>query len=114
MKTRAGLLIFASMLIVGLTTSSITGCNKAPVAAGTRGSQSAGAEVSDIDVTTKVKTALISDDALKGFDIAVVTTKGDVRLTGIVDNQIQIDRADALARAVDGVHAIHDELTLKK
>jgi hyperosmotically inducible protein len=118
MKMRAGLLIFASMLL-GLTTFSITGCNKTPDAASTPGSQaggskSGGQEVSDNDVTTKVKTALISDDTLKGFDIAVVTTKGDVRLTGILDNQNQIDRANALARAVDGVHAIHDELTLKK
>jgi len=48
------------------------------------------------------------------MDITVVTTKGDVRLTGILDSQAQIDEAIRIARAVNGVHAIHHELTIKK
>jgi hyperosmotically inducible protein len=113
MKTRTGLLIFATTLI-GLTTLSMTGCNKSPEASGAPGSHLVGAELSDDVVTNKVKTVLLNDNNVKSFDIAVVTTKGDVRLTGILDNQDQIDRAISLARAVEGVHAIHDELTLKK
>jgi hyperosmotically inducible protein len=70
-------------------------------------------EVSDSAVTAKVTTALLGDDLVKHLDIAVLTTKGDVRLTGILDDQSQIDRAHSLARAVEGVHSIHDELTLK-
>ena len=69
---------------------------------------------SDVDVTTNVQTALLRDDQLKGVDITVVTLKGDVRLTGVVDSQAQIDRALVVARTADGMHAIHDELTLKK
>jgi osmotically-inducible protein OsmY len=113
MKMRTGLLSFATMLI-GLTMLSTTGCNKSPETVGATGSQDSAVEVSDIDVTTKVKTALLNDDIVKRIDIAVVTTKGDVRLTGILDNQNQIDRTISLARTVAGVHAIHDELTLKK
>lgn len=74
----------------------------------------AGANISDIDVTEHVKTALQQNDALKGFDIAVVTIKGDVRLIGVLNNQAQIDEAIKIARASDGAHSIHDELTLKK
>jgi hyperosmotically inducible periplasmic protein len=69
--------------------------------------------VSDLDVTTAVKTALQRDDALKAFDIQVITTKGDVRLTGSVQTQAQISNAIAVAREAPGVHAVHDELTLK-
>jgi osmotically-inducible protein OsmY len=65
-------------------------------------------------VTTKVKTALHSDELVKSFDIAVVTLKGDVRLTGAVDNQVQLDHIDKLVRSIEGVHSIHDELTIKK
>lgn len=72
------------------------------------------ADTSDADVTTNVTTALLRDEQLKGLDITVVTLKGDVRLTGVVDSQAQIDRALVVARAADGMHAIHDELTLKK
>lgn len=70
--------------------------------------------VSDIDVTEHVKTALQNNDGLKGFDITVVTLKGDVRLMGQLDNQAQIDEAIRIARASEGAHSIHDELTLKK
>ena len=70
--------------------------------------------VADIDVTTHVKTALLQNDSLKGFDITVVTIKGDVRLIGVLDNQSQIDEAIKIARASEGAHTIHDELTLKK
>ena len=71
-------------------------------------------ETSDVEVTQGVKDALLQDRALKSFDIAVVTTKGDVRLTGLVENQGQIDSALAIARGVKGVHSLHDELTVKK
>ncbi|MEJ6007272.1 BON domain-containing protein [Paucibacter sp. AS339] len=70
--------------------------------------------VSDIDVTEHVKTALQSDEALKGFDITVITLKGDVRLIGVLNTQAQIDEAIRIARASDGAHSIHDELTLKQ
>jgi hyperosmotically inducible periplasmic protein len=72
------------------------------------------ANVSDIDVTEHVRTALRQSDMLKGFDINVVTLKGDVRLIGMLDNQAQVDEAIKIARASDGTHAIHDELTIKK
>lgn len=93
----------------------IAGCNKTPEAGGVASpSTSSAANVTDIDVTNHVKTALLQDAALKGFDISVITTKGDVRLIGIVDTQSQIDSAIKLAREADGAHAIHAELTLKK
>lgn len=70
--------------------------------------------VSDIDVTEHVKTALNQNESLKSFDITVVTLKGDVRLIGVLDNQTQIDEALKIARASDGAHSIHDELTIKR
>jgi len=58
--------------------------------------------------------ALQQNDSLKAFDIGVVTLKGDVRLSGMLDSQAQIDEALRIARAADGAHAVHDELTIKK
>ena len=70
--------------------------------------------VSDIDVNEHVKTALDQNDALKGFDIQVITLKGDVRLIGVVDSQAHIDEAVKIARSAEGGHTIHNELTIKK
>lgn len=90
-------------------------CGKAPEpAAANPPVSSATANISDIDVTEHVKTVLNQTESLKGIDITVVTLKGDVRLTGVLDSQSQVDEALRIARAAEGAHTIHDELTIKK
>ena len=94
---------------------SVCGCSKpAEVPAGSSAPASVDINLSDGDVSERVKTALLQSDSLKGMDITVVTTKGDVRLTGILDSQPQVDEAIRIARAIEGVHSIHHELTIKK
>lgn len=73
-----------------------------------------GNKVDDAIVTTRVKAALLADESVKSFDIAVVTRKGEVQLSGFVDNQGQIDRALQVARAVEDVHSVNNQMTLKK
>ena len=46
--------------------------------------------------------------------IAVVTRKGEVQLSGFVDNQTQIDQALVLARGVEGVQSVANEMSIKK
>jgi len=75
---------------------------------------SAGTEIDDGIVTAKVKSALLADPDVKSFDIAVVTRKGEAQLSGFVDNQTQIDHATELARAVDGVKSVANEMSAKK
>jgi hyperosmotically inducible protein len=70
--------------------------------------------VDDLGVTTKVMTAFLDDPDIRTFDIAVATSKGQVRLNGVVDFQRQIDQAIRLTRKIDGVQGIRDELSLKK
>lgn len=117
MKQNPSVLRLVAATIV--VTTALSGCTKtpeasvaAPVTATPAGSISDG-NVSDGDVTTRVTTALHQQASLKSADIAVETKKGDVRLTGALDSQAQIDEAISIARAVDGAHSIHDELTLK-
>jgi osmotically-inducible protein OsmY len=91
------------------------GCGKPPeTAAATPATTASVGNVSDIDVTEHVKTALGQSESLKGLDINVVTLKGDVRLKGVLNSQAQVDEAIKIARASDGAHAVHDELTIKK
>ena len=94
-----------------------SGCSKpqevAPAAPAASAPAGAG-NGSDTDVTEDVKTVLEENDMLTGFDITVVTLKGDVRVTGQVNNQAQIDEVAKIVRASEGAHTIHNELTLKK
>jgi hyperosmotically inducible protein len=78
------------------------------------GQATVGNNVDDGIITGKVKSALLADPAIKSLDIAVVTRKGEVQLSGFVDNQAQIDQASALAEKVEGVTKIANEMSIKK
>ena len=73
-----------------------------------------GTAIDDTVVTTKVKTALMDDAAMKSLSVSVETIKGDVRLSGFVDNMAQIDQALKVARSVEGVKSVKNELAVKK
>ena len=78
------------------------------------GNATIGNTVDDGIITAKVKSALLADPGVKSFDIAVVTRKGEVQLSGFVDSQAQIDQAIGIARKVDGVTSIGNEMSIKK
>jgi hyperosmotically inducible protein len=57
----------------------------------------------DTWITTKVKSSLLADSDVAGLDVEVETVNGEVRLSGDVDSQAQIDRAVEIARDIEGV-----------
>jgi len=73
-----------------------------------------GTRFDDATVTGRVKTALLADPDIKSFDISVLTSQGEVQLTGFVDNQGQIDRATQIARATEGASSVKSELRIKQ
>jgi hyperosmotically inducible periplasmic protein len=72
-----------------------------------------GTQVDDTVITSSVKSLLLADDLVKGFDLQVETRKGVVQLSGFVDSQAQIDQAVTLTRAVAGVTDVNNDVTLK-
>ena len=84
-------------------------------ACGSTSKQSAPGEyVDDSVITTKVKSQLAADDFLKSFEISVETYKGVVQLSGFVDTQMAVDRAGVIARGVQGVSSVKNNLNVKK
>ena len=81
--------------------------------AGSRTSDSTGQYVDDTAITTKVKSALLGDGAVKSFEIKVETFKGVVQLSGFVDTEDQRSAATRDAMSVNGVKDVKDNLTLK-
>jgi hyperosmotically inducible protein len=73
-----------------------------------------GNKVDDGIVTAKVKAALLTDASVKSSDISVVTRKGEVQLSGFVDNQSQIERAIEVAHGIEGVRSVGNEMSIKK
>ncbi|SEO39930.1 BON domain-containing protein [Nitrosovibrio sp. Nv6] len=72
-----------------------------------------GTDIDDNVITTKVKSALLADEEVKGLDIQVETHKGEVQLSGYADNQAQIDRAVTVTRGVEGVKNVENKIGLK-
>lgn len=73
----------------------------------------AGNAMSDSVITGKVKAALLADKDIKGTDIKVETNQGIVTLNGTVNSRAQIDKAESLTRAVEGVQTIDNRLNIK-
>nr|MDP2190881.1 BON domain-containing protein [Rhodoferax sp.] len=113
MKTNFGLRVLSPVL-AGVMAIFIAGCNKPSDATGAPApSTTVGTVIDDSVVTTKVKTALLNDPDVKSFDFKVETRKGEVQLSGFVDNQAQLDRAIAVTRAVAGVSSVQNSVSLK-
>ena len=81
--------------------------------ASTRTQESAGEYVDDSVITTKVKAELAGDDFFKSFEISVETFKGVVQLSGFVNSQQAVDKAGQIARRVNGVTSVKNNLVVK-
>ncbi len=95
--------VFLSLLLVAAFLS----CASTPK------SSSTGEVIDDSVITTKVKALLAEDVGLKTFQISVETYKGVVQLSGFVDSQKDIDNAGRIARSVQGVVSVKNNLILK-
>ena len=75
--------------------------------------ESTGEYIDDSVITTKVKSLLAADDFFKSFKISVVTYKGSVQLSGFVNSKQAVDKAVEIARSVNGVQSVKNNLTVK-
>jgi len=75
--------------------------------------ESTGEYVDDSVITTKVKALLANDDFLKSFQISVETYKGIVQLSGFVNSRQTMDRAGQIARSIQGVKSVKNDLIVK-
>ena len=64
----------------------------------------------DTAITSEVKAKLLADDIVPSRKVKVETTAGVVQLSGTVDSQAQSDRAESIAKAIDGVKSVKNDL----
>jgi hypothetical protein len=95
-------------LIVSIISAfAFTACASSPY------KQSTGDAVSDSMVTSRVKSALLSDNLVSGTDVSVETYGGKVMLSGYVDAKNQIERAVEIAKGIEGVKQVVNKLEIK-
>ena len=99
--------VLAMVMLGAVLAVSATGC------ASNCAHESSGEYVDDAAITSKIKTRLVGDEALKAFEIGVETYRGNVQLSGFVDNQDQITKAEEVAKEVPGVKSVKNSLVVK-
>ena len=97
LATIAGVLVMATAL----------GC------ASTAKTEGTGEYVDDTVVTSKVKAAIFKEPTLKSAEINVETFKGVVQLSGFVSSPAAENTAVAVARKVEGVKSVKNDMRLK-
>ena len=70
--------------------------------------QTAALSLDDAVITTKVKAALLADDEVKGLAINVETSGGTVQLNGSARSDSERQKAEQLAKAVEGVTSVQN------
>jgi hyperosmotically inducible protein len=70
------------------------------------GSGSTGEVIDDSVITTKVKSSYVADSTVSALDISVETNQGVVALTGLVNTEVERQRAVQIARETSGVKQV--------
>jgi osmotically-inducible protein OsmY len=93
---------------VALVASALAACAGSPT------TKSTGELIDDTVITTKVKSKLVGDKEVSALEVQVETFKGTVQLSGFVGSDRERQRAAELARSVDGVKEVRNDLQLKR
>lgn len=95
------------LIALSLSSSFMAGC-----ATGYQ-TESTGQYVDSSAITAKVKTQLLADKYVPGSAITVKTYKNGVQLSGFVNSARQKQRAELIARNVEGVTYVDNALIVK-
>jgi osmotically-inducible protein OsmY len=78
-----------------------------------RGQETVGAYVDDSAITASVKSRMLADETVAGTSITVETLNGTVMLSGFAKSELEKSTAESIARKVDGVRAVKNEITVR-
>jgi hyperosmotically inducible protein len=70
--------------------------------------------LNDSAITTKVKTALLTEKGVPSFSISVETYEATVQLSGFVESEEIRDKAGKVAASISGVKQVQNSLVVRK
>lgn len=103
-RTTGYLLAAAVAAFAALTTA---GC------AVTRGQETVGAYIDDATITTQIKSRFVESKQVDAASIHVETLNGTVMLSGFAKNSTERATAESIARNVNGVRAVKNEIAVR-
>ena len=94
--------LFAAVLMIG-----VQGC------AVTRGQETVGAYVDDATITTQIKSRFVENKEVDASSIRVETLNGTVMLSGFAKSALEKSTAETIARKVNGVKSVKNEIIVR-
>jgi osmotically-inducible protein OsmY len=91
----------------------LTGCTSSGPLVKSEKTETPKQYVGDAMVTSKIKAALVGDPILKAREINVETYQGTVQLSGFVATREEASKASTLARSIEGVSSVKNDIRLK-
>jgi osmotically-inducible protein OsmY len=106
MPARPSRTLLGTLAAVALV-AAIAGCTSTPT------QESAGEYFDNSVITAKVKSALVGAENLSSGNISVATFKGKVQLSGFVPSETDKQRAEQVARDIEGVKLVTNAIEIK-
>jgi hypothetical protein len=79
----------------------------------TRGQETVGAYVDDATITTQIKSRFVENKDVDAASIRVETLNGTVMLSGFAKNALERSTAESIARKVNGVKSVRNEIAVR-
>ncbi|TAD87197.1 MAG: BON domain-containing protein [Alphaproteobacteria bacterium] len=96
-----------TLMLATALIGTVAGC------AAIRGQETAGEYIDDASITARVNSALLGEPNLKSGAIGVETMQNVVQLSGFVESQQTRSRAGEIARSVQGVRGVRNDLIVR-
>lgn len=94
-------------VVAAVALLTMTGC------AVTRDQQTVGAYIDDATITAQIKSRFFEDKAVAGTAISVETLNGIVLLSGFAKSATEKTTAESIARKVNGVRSVRNEIVIQ-
>jgi hyperosmotically inducible protein len=104
MKLQTALVAVITGLIISAGTVS---CSVA------RDQQTVGSYIDDATITTQVKARMLNNSDVSGTSISVETLNGTVMLSGFATSTTEKATAESIARGVNGVREVRNEIAVR-
>jgi len=78
-----------------------------------RDQQTAGAYIDDATITSQVKSRMLDSPNVAGTSISVETLNGTVMLSGFAKNNTEKTTAETIARDVNGVKSVKNQIVVR-
>ena len=79
-----------------------------------QGRQDVAEYAEDSVITNTIRARLVDDPVVNFGDVSVTTMNGVVTLSGVVDSSTEAARASQIARGVDGVKAVNNNIAVRR